>query len=85
MGPKQKGQFINDVTQLGVRNLHFCDTMYESLSKTANIFWHVDMAISIPLPTSLGKFVCTNKCPSKKLTKLAEECLIVPWHICTSH
>ena len=32
-----EGLFINDVTQVGVRCSHFCDTIYGGLSKTGNL------------------------------------------------
>ena len=34
-----KGLFINDVTQAGGGGSHFCDTMFEGLSKTGNLVW----------------------------------------------
>ena len=35
------GLFIYDVTQVKVRGLHFCDSMYEGLSKTGNLVCRV--------------------------------------------
>ena len=34
-----KGSFMNDITHLGGGGCHFCEVIYEALSKTFNLFW----------------------------------------------